>query len=149
MANCSDPIATKEIGEPKCQNDLPPGDWCITSNTPIWINVTDDGTEPCIVGAVNLYYRIWYDGEWKEYQAYATSGTLSELIYLEGECMHYLEFLVEFPVEYEVNNNIHNYADFPYCLFCHKDPKGRFVLTGKLGKKIIFFVLKFYQVFWI
>jgi hypothetical protein len=54
------PIATKEIGEPKCQNDLPPGDWCITSDTPIWINVTDNGTEPCIVGAITLYYRIWY-----------------------------------------------------------------------------------------
>jgi len=88
------PIATKEIGEPKCQFDLPEGDWCITSNTPIWINVTDDGTEPCISGSIYLYYRIWYDDQWEEYSVYASEGTLSELIYLEGECMHILEFYI-------------------------------------------------------
>ncbi len=89
------PIAIKEIGEPKCQNELPDGDWCITSQTPIWLNVTDDGTEPCIAGSIHLFYRIWYDGAWEGFDVFVSEGTLSEEIYLEGDCMHYLEFFVE------------------------------------------------------
>jgi hypothetical protein len=88
------PVATKQVGEPKYQGDLSTGNYYVTSHTPIWINVTDAGTSPCIVGSVHLYYRIWYQNQWTNYERYVPSGTLSELIYLSGECVHYLEYYV-------------------------------------------------------
>ncbi len=89
------PDAIKEIGEPKCRNNLEDDAWCVKEETPIWINVTDNGTDPCIVGSVHLYYRIWYDEEWVEYYENASQGTLSVEIHLESPCKHYLEFYVE------------------------------------------------------
>ncbi|RLF36387.1 MAG: hypothetical protein DRN08_01425, partial [Thermoplasmata archaeon] len=66
------------------------------SGTPIWINVTDNGTNPCLAESVHLYYRIWYNGEWSDiYHRYVPSGTLTEEIHLSGNCTHYLEFYVE------------------------------------------------------
>jgi hypothetical protein len=89
------PVAMKVVGEPKCHNTLDGDAWCVKEETPIWINVTDNGTEPCIVGSVYLYYRIWYDGQWTHYEEYVPEGTLSEEIHLVNPCKHYLEFYVE------------------------------------------------------
>jgi hypothetical protein len=34
----------------------------VTNHTPVWINATDNGTEPCIVGSVDLTVTIEYQG---------------------------------------------------------------------------------------
>jgi len=89
------PDAIKEIGEPKCRNSMEDDAWCVKEETPIWINVTDNGTEPCIVGSVYLHYRLWYEGQWEDYHEYVPEGTLSVEIHLENECMHKIAFYVE------------------------------------------------------
>jgi len=44
------PQSTKQVGQPQYTENLPVGvDYYVTRDTPIWINVTDDGTDPCIV----------------------------------------------------------------------------------------------------
>ena len=83
------PIIEKDVGMPKYGEGLPPGDYFITSETPIWINATDDGPEPCTVGSVNLTVGIWYNETWIYYYDYVDNGTAQiGPITLDGECIH-------------------------------------------------------------
>ena len=89
------PDVTKEIGQKHILiGDT--NDYMISGLTPIWINITDNGTGPCIVGSVHLHYRYWYNGSWSDWiNKSLASGTLVEEIHLLGTCKHYLEFWVE------------------------------------------------------
>ena len=94
----SPPVITKEIGEPKYIMEffmLEDGfDFgipvYITSSTPIYLNITDDGTEPCIVGSLHVRVGIWCNGEWNYTWYNVTDSPLNLTVYLPGECVHYL-----------------------------------------------------------
>jgi len=58
------PEITKEISEPKYKGGLPNGDGYIRNDTRIWVNVTDVGVEPCIVGSTHLNLSILYKNNW-------------------------------------------------------------------------------------
>ncbi|HHF59146.1 MAG TPA: hypothetical protein ENL44_02985, partial [Thermoplasmatales archaeon] len=50
------PDVSIEFGTPLCDQG---NKTFITSYTPIWVNATDNGTEPCIVGSVNLTVDVY------------------------------------------------------------------------------------------
>jgi len=55
------PLVNVTIGEPKTQGESP-YEYYATEDTPVWINVTDVGQDPCIVGSVNLTVVVEYQG---------------------------------------------------------------------------------------
>jgi len=100
------PETTKYVGGPNVtENDE---DYWITSDTPVWLNATDN-----LSGVNATYYRIWTDGVWHPMDATDSYGgndniTLYngeywyirflnnsidfEPIYFTEECTHYLEY---------------------------------------------------------
>jgi len=62
----------------------------VTSQTPIYLNITDNGTEPCIVGSLHVRVGIWYDGEWNYTWHNQSNSPVNLTIYLHEECVHYL-----------------------------------------------------------
>jgi len=105
------PEIIKEVKCPKYQDDLPDGDWYITNNTKIEIDVVDQGTEPCIVGSTHLNLSIFYKNQWYYKTIDDPSGPISydftfeelaeELgLELADDCIHILRIWVE--------DNLHN-----------------------------------------
>lgn len=85
------PSITKTVGDPHYMQGLPPGEYFVTTSTPIWVNSTDKGTGSCIVGSVNLTVNVTYNGQSILYYAEALSGNVSiGPLYLEGNCIHYV-----------------------------------------------------------
>jgi uncharacterized protein YegL len=89
------PIVTKEVGKPSCNTD---GTYCVTKNTRIWINATDDpSNSPCNVGSVDLTIGIWYNGVWNKTTYHVNSGSKKVSFTFEGagvggDCVHYVTY---------------------------------------------------------
>jgi len=86
------PDITKEFGKPYYMNNT--GAEYITSNTPIYINASDNRSAPCIVGSVHVNVSIysfltesWTYYEWDNCSDLAT---INEIIYLPEECKHWI-----------------------------------------------------------
>ncbi|HEX08424.1 MAG TPA: LamG domain-containing protein, partial [Thermoplasmatales archaeon] len=64
----------------------------LTSSTPIWINATDNGTSPCIVGSVDLNVSIYsfQTGNWTYYETHVDNGTASINFTIPEECRHWI-----------------------------------------------------------
>ncbi len=118
LQDVAPPNTTKVLGEPNYK-----GIW-VTSNTPIWLNATDNDS-----GVNATYYRIW-NGTWhpaddkddycgnknitfingKYWYIYRMNGSIVHApIYFHEECIHYLEyFSVDFAGnEEEIKNQTH------------------------------------------
>ena len=85
------PVIDATIGQPKCPGEMP-DEWYITSDTKIWVNATDTGTEPCIVGSVYLNVSIYsFDtGEWTYHENSVDSGTVSITFTIPEDCVHWI-----------------------------------------------------------
>jgi len=87
----AEPIIDKTIGHPQYLDD---GDIFINFSTPIWVNATDNGTEPCIVGSVNLtvgIYNATSRVEINRYTIYVEDGWAHiGPIYINEECVHWI-----------------------------------------------------------
>jgi len=83
------PNITKEFGTPYYEKN---GKIFITSNTPIWVNATDNGTDPCIVGSVHLNVSIFsfQTQQWTYYEKDVLSGTASIEFTLPEDCIHWI-----------------------------------------------------------
>ncbi|HEC76437.1 MAG TPA: LamG domain-containing protein, partial [Thermoplasmatales archaeon] len=86
------PDSTKEVGSPSCEI-IPGVEYCITTTTPIWINATDNGTEPwCTVGSYTIHWVVWNDtGIYMQ----GTANNMNVTIYIDEECNHTLGYWVE------------------------------------------------------
>ncbi|HEC76438.1 MAG TPA: PKD domain-containing protein, partial [Thermoplasmatales archaeon] len=102
------PDVIKTVGEPKVE--ISPGEYYVTSWTPIWINVTDAGL--CTVGSVHMLVGIWFNGTWTYEWVNITNGTINYgPIYLEGECTHYITYYIEDDLGNWVEDNETFYVD--------------------------------------
>ena len=77
----------------KTEYRMPPEVY-ITSQTPIYLNFTDDGTEPCIVGSlhvnVSVYSFLTGNTTYYEWNNLSGNAKLNETIYLGDECMNWV-----------------------------------------------------------
>ncbi|MEM0493018.1 MAG: GEVED domain-containing protein [Candidatus Thermoplasmatota archaeon] len=89
----SPPRTTKEYGYPKCDIQ---GQMYITSNTPIYLNATDNG--PCNhSGQYTIHYRVWAHGVWTPWMH---SGINTNFMLHMNDlgapwnqsCIHYIEY---------------------------------------------------------
>jgi len=62
----------------------------VNFSTPIYINITDNGTEPCIVDSLHVRVGIWYGGEWNYTWHNQSESPMNLTLHLNEECMHYL-----------------------------------------------------------
>jgi len=86
------PNISKQYGKPYYMNNT--GAEYITSNTPIYINASDNRSAPCIVGSVHVNVSIysfltesWTYYEWHNYSDLAE---INEIITLPEECKHWI-----------------------------------------------------------
>ena len=88
------PIINKEVGNP----NVPDGDdYYVTSDTTIYVNITDDGTLPCIVGSLHVYEGIFYNGAWTNTTYTYTGGYpgwINRTYTFPEDCMHILNITV-------------------------------------------------------
>jgi len=103
-----------EIGNP----NVPTGDdYYITSDTPIYVNITDGGTLPCIVGSLHVYEGIFYNGAWTN-TTYMYPGGYPGWINLTytfpDECMHILNITV--------HDNLNNVAYYEKTFYVDNSP---------------------------
>ncbi|MEM3609582.1 MAG: Ig-like domain-containing protein, partial [Candidatus Anstonellales archaeon] len=102
------PETNKAIGQPQWNN----GYW-ITSQAPITL-ISVDKEVSCAAGPWELYYRISWDkncdgdfkdsgeqGSWKSVVVNNTTCKLEKTLYLEGECLHQIEWYAK-----DILNNI-------------------------------------------
>ncbi len=61
----------------------------ITSQTPIYLNITDGGIDPCIVGSLHVKVGI-YNGTWNYTWYNSSDSPLNLTIFMHEECMHWL-----------------------------------------------------------
>ncbi len=72
-----------------------PNAYFVTNHTPVWINATDNGTEPCIVESVNLTVTVEYEGglihdEWQYVEDGWASICLNPAVLFADNCTHYV-----------------------------------------------------------
>ncbi|RLF51237.1 MAG: hypothetical protein DRN24_05290, partial [Thermoplasmata archaeon] len=92
--DCTPPRVTKEISGPQCSP------FFVTNQTRIWINATDEGIEPCIVGSLHLKVGIWYNNVWNYTWYNVTSGSVNLSFTFEeagvgNDCVHYVTYWAE------------------------------------------------------
>lgn len=77
------PTTTKEYGTPYYTDGV--NEW-VTSDTPIYLTATDEGS-----GVAYTKYRVWYNGEWTEWLTYTGPFTMKD-IGVEKDCLHKIEW---------------------------------------------------------
>jgi len=83
------PIINKTIGNPQYNKS---GMLFITSHTPIWVNATDNGTDPCIVGSVYLNVSVYSfkTGQWTYYEDDIDNGWAHIQFTIPEDCKHWI-----------------------------------------------------------
>ena len=107
------PIIDATIGHPNCSGEMP-DEWCITSDTKIWVNATDTGTEPCIVGSVDLYVDVYnaITGQLiNSYSKHVDSGTASINFTIPEECKHWINITAVDDLGNTAYHNLTVYVD--------------------------------------
>jgi len=117
--DCQPPIVEKEVGDPKCTQGLPEGDYYVTKDTRIWINATENYTfAECAVNEIHMLVGVWYDGVW-QYTWYNETGcdgwirvdfTFDELG-VGDDCVHYVTYYVVDKLGNYVEDNETFYVD--------------------------------------
>ena len=102
------PSITLKVGQPQCSDGLPPGEYYITNETPLWFTAIDTDGD-CIVGSVNLTVTIDYLGTTTRYYDEVVTGEASiGPLYLEGDCIHYINVTARD----DVGNTISRYTRY-------------------------------------
>jgi len=96
------PRTIRETGNPNYESGM-----YVKTTTPMWLNTTDKGTAPWIVGCNYTHYEIWWDsdndGSADTMVESGNSTSNSTIVYFDEECVHELWW---YSVDYLGNTEI-------------------------------------------